>query len=188
MMVPENVEGIYALSPLQHGILFHTLYAPGSGEYFEQFCCPLEGRLDADAFERAWQQVVDRHPALRTAFVWEKLGKPVQVVHQSLKLPVERLDWRDLAEGEQRRRLGDVLEADRERGFELTRAPLMRLTLIRTGEARHELVWSFHHLLLDGWSASLAMSEVLAFYRAFSQGSQLRLEQARPFRDYIAWL
>ncbi|HZF07300.1 MAG TPA: amino acid adenylation domain-containing protein [Thermoanaerobaculia bacterium] len=187
-MIQENVEAIYSLSPLQQGILFHTLYAPDSGEYFEQFSCSLRGQLEADGMERAWQRVLDRHPILRTAFFWEGLDKPRQVVHKRLSLPFERLDWQGLPEEEQRARLQSLLAADRREGFLLSRAPLMRLKLICLEEELHQLVWSHHHVLLDGWSVSLVMGEVFAFYEAFSRNCDLDRPTGRPFRDYIAWI
>jgi hypothetical protein len=79
-MSSKNIEAAYPLSPMQHGMLFHTLYEPESGMYFEQLSCTLDGNLNVLAFQQAWQQVVDRHPVLRTAFVWNKIEKPLQVV------------------------------------------------------------------------------------------------------------
>jgi len=187
----ENVADIYRLSPVQHGMLFHTLYAPETGVYFEQFC-PAYGRgFDPAAFVHAWQQALDRHPVLRTAFLWEDLEEPVQVVHRRVELPVDRQDWRGLPAAEQRRRLADYMAADRRRGFELSRPPLLRLGLIRLGDEDWRVVWSYHHLLLDGWSAGLVMREVLAVYQAAAGGGKeasARLEPRRPYKDYIVWL
>jgi amino acid adenylation domain-containing protein/thioester reductase-like protein/non-ribosomal peptide synthase protein (TIGR01720 family) len=184
----ENVADIYRLSPVQHGMLFHTLYAPETGVYFEQFC-PAYGRgFDPAAFVRAWQQALDRHPVLRTAFLWEDLEEPVQVVHRRVELPVDRQDWRGLRAAEQRRRLAEYMAADRRRGFELSRPPLLRLGLIRLGDEDWRVVWSYHHLLLDGWSAGLVMREILAVYQAAAAGQAARLEPRRPYKDYILWL
>src|SRR5262245_35180320 len=123
----EKIEAIYPLSPVQQGMLFHSLYAPETGVYVEQLSCTLRGDLDIDAFERAWQRVLDRHAVLRTAFVWEDVDEPVQVVHQQVPLPVTRVDWRDLARPEQQTRLADFREADQRLGFDLSLAPLIRL-------------------------------------------------------------
>jgi hypothetical protein len=87
-----NIEDIYPLSPLQQGLLFHSLYEPGSGVYVEQLGWALEGAFHADAFEQAWQFAAARHPALRTAFAWEGLEEPVQVVHRSASPILDRLD------------------------------------------------------------------------------------------------
>src|ERR1044071_3466617 len=105
-----NVEDIYPLSPLQEGMLFHALFDPESEAYFEQLNCALDAKLDVEALRRAWQQVVDRHPVMRTAFFWERREKPLQVVRRQVKMPWEQLDWRKLSQVEQAKRLNDYLE------------------------------------------------------------------------------
>ncbi len=184
----EQIEDIYALSPLQQGFLFHTLYAPQAGVYFEQFVWSLRGALDEAAFAHAWQQIVDHHPVLRTSFHWEDLEAPAQVVHRQATLPLERLDWRDLDGAALEARLERYLEADRQRGFDLAEPPLMRLTLIRVADDTFYLLWSCHHLLLDGWSIALVLRDVFRLYEAARRGQALRLEPARPYGDYIEWL
>src|SRR5215216_4548820 len=101
-MSRSNVEAIYPLSPTQQGILFHTLYASQAGVYIVQLSCAIQGDLDAAAFARAWQQVVERHAILRTAFSWERRETPLQVVLQRVRLPLHSLDWRDVVPAEQR--------------------------------------------------------------------------------------
>ena len=171
---------------MQQGMLFHTLYAPDSEVYREQTSCSLKGNLNVSAFQQAWGQVVQRHPILRTAFYWEELSEPLQVVQ--VELPWEQRDWRGLSSLEQHGWLEAFLEADRARGFDLGQAPVMRCALLREAEDTYRFVWSSHHLLLDGWSLSLLLKEVLAFYEAYCRGRELRLESPRPYRDYIAWL
>src|SRR2546426_7754364 len=129
-MIDELIEDIYPLSPMQQGLLFHSLYSPGTGVYVEQMSCTLHGELNVSAFERAWKRMIDRHAVLRTAFVWEDLDQPVQVVHRDVALPLEHHDWRALSAADQETRLQDLLQEDRTRGFELSSAPLMRLLLI----------------------------------------------------------
>ncbi|HID53198.1 MAG TPA: non-ribosomal peptide synthetase, partial [Anaerolineae bacterium] len=183
-----NIEAVYPLSPLQEGLLFHSLYAPDSGVYFEQFSCTLRGALDEDAFRRAWQRVVDRHPILRTSFVWKQLDKTLQVVHRQVAIPLERQDWQTLPPAEQAAKLDAYLQTERQKGFDLAKAPLMRLALRQTAVNEYRFVWNHHHLLLDGWSLPLVFQEVMAFYEAFSQGQDLHLPRPRPYRDYINWL
>jgi hypothetical protein len=189
IMNPKNIEDIYELSPMQQGLLFHTLLAPHTAEYFEQISCTLGGdALDVPAWKRAWQEVVNRHPVLRTAFYWEELEKPVQVVQRRAELPVTEEDWRGLSDAEQHERLDAFLETDRTKGFDLAQPPLMRVALLRTGEQAYYFVWSHHHLLLDGWSVQLLFKEVAAGYDAFKRGKSPSLPRTRPYRDYIAWL
>ncbi len=187
-MSRRNVEDLYPLTPLQQGLLFHTLYEPEAGLYVEQLSCVLGGPLDAQAFERAWQQVVERHAVLRTAFVTKDLAEPLQAVLRSVKLPCAKEDWRGLGRAEQRERLGAYLDEDRRRGFDLSKAPLMRLALVRLSDDEHQFVWTYHHLLLDGWCVPLVLKEVFAFYEAAARGRAVSLERSRPYRDYIAWL
>jgi amino acid adenylation domain-containing protein len=183
-----NIEDIYPLSPMQQGMLFHSLYAPETGVYFEQSSWTLRGDLDVPAFGRAWQWILDRHSALRTSFLWEDLDEPLQVVHRQVELPFEWRDWLSLPEHEQESRLEVFLQTDRERGFELSKAPLMRLALMQTAEDTFQFVWSHHHLLLDGWSLPIIFGEVFALYEAFQRGEAPALQPTQPYRAYIAWL
>jgi amino acid adenylation domain-containing protein len=187
-MRDENVQDLYRLSPTQAGLLFHTLAAGEAAPYFEQFVVGYEAVLDGDVLERSWRRVVERHAVLRTSFFWEDVEEPVQVVHRKVELPFERLDWSGLDSVERERRLQELLAAERARGFDLTRPPLLRLAFIRWGEGSCRIVWSFHHLLLDGWSVGLVLQEVAALYEAEALGRPAALQPRRPFRDYIAWL
>ncbi|HEX6292209.1 MAG TPA: amino acid adenylation domain-containing protein [Herpetosiphonaceae bacterium] len=183
-----QIVDLYPLTPVQQGMLFHTLYAPESGVYVEQVRCLIEGMLDQDAFERSWQQVVDQHAILRTAFLWEDLDTPLQVVREPVRLQIIRHDWRDQPVAVQAERLAAFMEDDRVRGFDLRSAPLLRLSLLQLSETTHQFIWTAHHLLLDGWSMSHVLAQVLACYTAWRGGAAAALESSRPYREYIAWL
>jgi amino acid adenylation domain-containing protein len=171
---------------MQQGMLFHTIYEPQSGVYLQQLRCTLEGELDKSALRRAWQRVIDRHAILRTAFTWQHHKKPLQVVRQQVTLPWDEKDLRGCDDVEQQ--LQTYLQADREKGFSLTKPPLMRVALMQTGANVYEFVWSYHHILLDGWSIGLVLQEVFACYEAFKRNQDVYLPQPRPYQDYIAWL
>lgn len=190
-MDKKQIEMIYSLSPQQQGMLFEHLYAAEAGlpgVHIEQFTCIVHGPLDQQAFERAWQRIVERHPALRTAFVWKDQPEPLQVALRRVTLPFERHDWRGLAPEVQRERLQAYLAADRQRGFDLAAAPLTRLALFQIDDRSHQVVWTFHHMLLDGWCQPIVLNEVFATYLAFRKGQEASLPPARPYRDYITWL
>ncbi|HSF41596.1 MAG TPA: condensation domain-containing protein, partial [Thermoanaerobaculia bacterium] len=185
----KNVEDLYPLAPAQQGMLMYLLISgAGSEVFFDQFASTMAGRLDVSAWRRAWQQVVDRHPTLRTLFLWEKRDQPLQVVRRTVELPWEELDWRDLPLSEREARWAAFLHDDAKRGFDLGQAPLTRAAVIRWDDESWKFVWSFHHLVLDGWSISVVLSEALSLYRAYSRGEELSLAPARPYRDYISWL
>ncbi len=184
----KNVEDIYPLSPMQEGMLFHSLYAPESGVYFEQLICTLKGSLNESAFEQAWQQVINRHSVFRTAFLWEVCDKALQIVYRQVKVSLTTYDWRSLSPSEQQEQLEVFLKFERKRDLPLYKAPLMRLTLIQISENVYQFIWGHHHLLLDGWSLSLVFKEVFTFYEAFCQSKNLYLEHGGAYQNYIAWL
>ncbi len=183
-----EIEDIYGLSGMQQGLLFHTLYEAGSGTYYEQMSCRIEGDLQVEPFKRAWQAVVDRHPILRTSFEWEGLKEPVQIVERGLKLAFRQEDWRGTTPAEQSRKLEELLREERERGFDLSKGPLMKVGLVRVAEDAHYFIWGNHHILFDGWCRQLIIGEVFKFYEGYSRGVGVEMERVRPYRDYIAWL
>ncbi|MGB7201846.1 MAG: MupA/Atu3671 family FMN-dependent luciferase-like monooxygenase [Pyrinomonadaceae bacterium] len=182
-----SVEESYPLSPLQHGMLFHSLYEQVSGVDIEQIVCTVTEELDCDKLRQAWQRVVSRHAILRTAFAWEGLPEPVQEIHRNVQFPFEEHDWRELSTEEQQTRLHDHLRDDRRAGFDLTQAPLLRVAVFRTATAGFWLLWTFHHAILDGRSYRLVIREVFEVYEALLQGRDPDLKQSRPYRDYIDW-
>jgi non-ribosomal peptide synthetase component F len=186
--VSKNVEAIYPLSPMQQGMLFHSLYAPQSGVYVEQITLTLKGNVKVAVFKYAWQKVVDRYSILRTSFIWENRSNPLQVVLKQVDLPWINLDWLSLSSAAQQQKLSELLQAQREQGFELNRAPLMGCTLIQLTDDTYQFIWSFHHILLDGWCLPIIFKEVLSFYEAEIQGETCHLPTPVPYRDYIAWL
>ncbi len=187
-MSKDKIEDIYPLSPMQEGMIFHTLYAPESRLYFQQESYSLHGALDVDALKQAWQQVVDRHAVLRTSFAWERRDKPLQIVYRNIELPWQEKDWRGLTPAEQQEQLKSFLEAEQELGFTLSKAPLIRLILIQMDDQYYEFIWEFHHAILDRLSVAQLFKEVFTSYQAHQRGERIRFEQPRPFRDYITWL
>jgi len=182
------VEDIYPLSPLQEGLLFRVLQGPQTDDYFLHLSCRIEGRLDTDAFARAWREILARHTILRAAFLWSGLAEPLQVVKHEVELPWDEADWRSLSGMDQRTRLDEYVRDNRARGFDLTQPPPMRLALFRLAEETHQLVWSSHHIALDGWSYPILIKEVLTCYDALARGEEPHLPPARPYRDYLEWL
>lgn len=177
-----EVVDVFELTPMQGGMLFHTLMAPDSGTYFEQCWCVLDGPLDPQAFKVAWRSVVQRHEVLRSECHWVDLDRPMQVVYDDAEPEWYVADWADLDPAEQDQALSEWLHADRRRGFRLDKAPLLRFGLIRLGADRHRFIWSFHHLLMDGWCGSLLVRETMRLYAG------LELPPAPPpYRRYVEW-
>ncbi|MFK0730557.1 MAG: condensation domain-containing protein, partial [Gloeotrichia echinulata HAB0833] len=184
----KKIESIYPLSPMQQGMLFHSLSAPASGVYFQQMTLSLQGDVNVAAFASAWQKVIDRYSILRTFFVWENHLTPLQVVLKQVKLPWKNLDWRELSLTEQQQKLSELLSTQREEGFQFNQAPLMECILIQFSNNLYKFIWSHHHILIDGWCLPIIFKEVLSFYEAELTGEIAYLPTPCPYRDYIAWL
>ncbi|MER1062389.1 amino acid adenylation domain-containing protein [Pseudomonas aeruginosa] len=176
-----SIADLYPLSPMQQGMLFHSLYEEGAGDYINQMQVEVEG-LDVARFRLAWEATLEAHDVLRSGFVWEgELGRPLQVVHKSVSLPFAEHDWRGRTDLESA--LEDLADQERLRTFDLQQAPLLRWVSVRVADHRHRLIYTNHHILMDGWSGSLLLGEVLERY----SGRQ-PAPQAGRYRDYIAWL
>ena len=184
----DNIIDLYELSPMQQGMLFHSLYSPESAIYFEQRSCKLKGNLDISAFKTAWKKVIERHPILRTAFYWEEVEKPLQVVYNQVDLPWVEENWQNLNINQQNDKLSEFLKTDRQQGFDLNQPPLMRCALLQIQPSEYYFVWSHHHLLMDGWCNGILLKEVFSFYQAACKNQSLLLPPPRPYRDYIEWL
>jgi amino acid adenylation domain-containing protein len=183
-----GIEDLYPLTPAQQGMLFHTLADPEAGHYVEQFVCRLRGELDLAMLGESSQRLVARHPALRSTIHWTDFNQRFQIVHRRAEQPLHLDDWRELTPSEQEERLASYIEADRKRGFAPSRPPLSRLAVFRLRDDIHQLIWSVHHVVIDGWCLSILLHEMLDTYEAIRRGRDLVLEPSRPFRDYVVWL
>ncbi len=183
-----NLDTIYSQSPTQQGMLFATLFAPESGTDIEQVIFGVQGNLQVSALRRAWEGALQRHDVLRTLFMASSLETPLQVVLRQVELPWEELDWRHGSVAQRAEWRKRFLEDDRRRGVAVARAPLMRVTVIRLGDDQYEMIWTHHHILLDGWSVSLILKEVAADYSARCGGRAADIGRVPPYRQFIAWL
>lgn len=184
-----TVEDIYTLSPVQQSMIFHHIYSPDSSVTVEQTVFSIESNLDIEVFERVWQTILDRHESLRASYHWEEgLKDPVQIIHKNIKVPFQVLDWTNLSEFEGLQKLERLIKDDRKRGFDLTKPPLMRIMVVKRGDSVYDVIWTHHHLQLDGWCNSILLKEIGEFYKAYCAGEKIEMGNALPFKDYIKWL
>ena len=183
------IENVYPLTSLQEGLLFQNLYAPESDAYFVQFVLEFEGNLDEESMKGAWQALTDHHPILRTGVVWERLDQPLQYVLKCINVPFEILNWKEKEKEFTRNQLLQVfIQEDRKKGFDLSKAPLFRIILIKHLQNKYTLIWSQHHILTDGWSNSILMADLFKAYESLKSKKLVSLTPRRPYRDYIARL
>lgn len=187
-MDKKNIEAIYPLAPLQQAFLWHSLQTSAQDGLLHMRCT-LRGQIETALFYQAWQSVFALHPALRTSVHWEGVKQPLQVVARQVEIPWQVLDWRtkEAFHGMAETALADFLREDRDLSFDLTTAPIARLALIRLTEITYELVWTCHHLMLDGWSGALVLNQVVDAYEALRRGEQPNGSTGPSFQAYIRW-
>ncbi|QRX81460.1 non-ribosomal peptide synthetase [Glaciimonas sp. PAMC28666] len=183
-----EVQDIYAATPLQQGLLFHALFAPEEVAYVNQLSMTLTNP-DVERLAVAWQAAVDKHAILRTGFWHDGVEKPQQIVRRAARLVMDRYDWRadgcaSSSSSPTSSALLELCEAERRAPFDLARPPLMRLALVRLTDTQYRLIWTRHHLLLDGWSTAQLWAEVVRHYGGGAAEGIGRSD----YRDYIGWL
>ncbi|MFE9222841.1 amino acid adenylation domain-containing protein, partial [Streptomyces lavendulae] len=178
---------VWPLTPLQSGLLYHAALAGSSFDAYQvQLVLHLGGNVDAGRMRAAGQALLDRHTSLRTAFLTADDGEPVQLVVDGVVLPWREVDLSTLPEDRMSVDLDRFLAEDLDHHFAPDTPPLLRLTLIRTGPDRAELVLTSHHLLFDGWSLPVLMTELLHLYA--TSGDPAALPRPRDYRQFLAWL
>lgn len=183
-----NIQDIYSLTPLQKGMLFQSVANPNSTAYFVQNHFDIVGDLKVDIFEQSINILIGRHDIFRSVYSLSVPEQPLQVVlrERTLKLHVENIE--DMGKDELERYLEEFLQEDRKQSFDLKRGPLMRISLLKTGSDVYHSVWSFHHILMDGWSLPLVLQEINHIYRRLMHKEQIHLPTSPSYGNYIEWL
>ncbi|WP_409055753.1 amino acid adenylation domain-containing protein [Streptomyces sp. SYP-A7185] len=186
-MTRSPVEDVWPLSPLQEGLLFHAAFDDqGPDVYTVQSALDVDGPVDPGRLRASWEALLARHAALRACFRQVSGAQMVQVVAREVALPWRTEDVSGLGGSERAAALERLAESERAEPFDLAVPPLLRLLLVRTGEYRHRLVVTSHHILMDGWSAPILIGELSAIYAAGGDAS--RLGRTTSYGAYLNWL
>ncbi|AVM08497.1 non-ribosomal peptide synthetase [Bacillus velezensis] len=183
-----DIENIYPLTPMQKGMLFHSLIDSASEAYFEQAAFDLKGFLDIDAFRMSLAHLAEKYDILRTLFYTEWKDQPLQIVFRQKPIETAVEDIRSMNSHQRSEFIADFARRDKARGFNLTRDALMRVSILRTEEDQARLIWSFHHILMDGWCLPLVTKEVFETYYAILEQRQPKRGAVTPYSRYIEWL
>jgi amino acid adenylation domain-containing protein len=181
-----NVEDIMGLTSLQEGMLFHYLSNPGSKQYFEQFRLQLSGEMNVECFKQAWQTVAQTNEILRAVIRWEQLEEPLQVILKQKELPIRVIDLRQQDDRQLPGQIDKILQQDQNQTIDITREPL-RITLCRIDEDKSEMILTFHHILYDGWSQGIILSEFLEAYQRLLKGEPPVQHQKTRFKEFFKW-
>jgi amino acid adenylation domain-containing protein len=183
-----GLEKIYPLAPMQEGMLLQYLMEKESTAYCEQSTFTVKGDLDRALLEESFNRLIKRHEVLRTVFIHEGIRRPVQVVLNQCPIHVAYEAIDRLTKRERLKYLNAFESREREKGFDPTKAPLTRLTVIKLAEALYKVVWSFHHIIMDGWCMGIVMAELLRIYESLRKGSEPSFNEVHQYSDYIHWL
>ncbi|MEQ9657501.1 amino acid adenylation domain-containing protein, partial [Fulvivirga sp.] len=184
-----NIQDVYPLSPMQQGMLFHTLLNENAGHYNEQKMIAVTGKLNIDVFVKSLGDLVDSYPVLRTAFLHRDFEQPLQVVLSEREVNFEFIDLRDKmtdVEGEQL--VESYCLKDQNINYDLEKDPLMKVTVLQLEDDRYKILWNHHHIMMDGWCMEMILQDVREFYRARLKNEQIVLPDPTPYSSYIAWL
>ena len=184
-----DLSDVYPLSPMQEGMLFHSLLEVDSSNYFQQMTYTIQGMLDIAAVEQSMNYLVERYDTLRTLFLHNEYDIPLQVVLKNRKIDFHYKDIREegvLMGIEQA--IGRYQQKDRARTFDLRSDLLMRLMVLQVLEDRYVFIWSHHHVLMDGWCMAILVNEFLKTYSAIKHGRAIVLPPVTPYSTYIKWL
>lgn len=192
-----EIVDIHSLTPLQNGMLFHYMSDKKTTEYFIQDAFALQGQMDEEKMIQALHLLVQRYDVLRTAIVYEQLDKPKQIVFQHREAEYERIDLSELNKVDQQNILAQITAEDIERGFDLQNEPLIRVKYILLGKDQGKMIWSYHHIIIDGWCLSLLFGSFMRYYNQLKNGkNESEMERiilnerslTAEYGDYIKWL
>jgi tyrocidine synthetase-3 len=188
----KNIDDIYALTPMQEGILFHYLKDPGSDIYFEQLCLEIAGEIDFELFEKAWNFVIETNEMLRATFRWEKIENPIQVILKKHRLQPKYHDLSGEKSSEKKTRVENLKDEDRKEKFDLREVPF-RVTLCRVEAGKYEMIISNHHILYDGWSTGVIIREFFEAYYGQNKKIVKGDQEAKPtiklsYKEFIQWI
>ncbi|MCP4153294.1 MAG: amino acid adenylation domain-containing protein, partial [bacterium] len=198
-----DIEKVYPLTPMQEGMLFHYIYNENSSIYFEQFQLNIRGPLDRTAIDKSLRILTQKYDVLRTNFVWQGVERPIQVVRKSKNIDLYFENIAPMEEEEKHLFSKEFARKDRQKGFDLSRDNLLRVLILQTGENLFKIIWSMHHIIIDGWCTGILFGDFFNFYHYFRTrageesltprdlqrcGETFPLEENYRYIDYIRWL
>ncbi|MGN4561912.1 amino acid adenylation domain-containing protein [Bacillus cereus group sp. MYBK5-2] len=183
-----EIENVYPLTPMQKGMLFHSLLNSQSEAYFEQVRFNVQGSLNIKGFLQSLEQLAQRHAIFRTNFVNAWNDEPLQIVYRDRKINLHYEDLQEMDELSRKERIEKYTTEDKEKGFNLAEDGLMRMAILRVEEQTYHVIWSFHHILMDGWCMPLVTREIFEIYYAMQGRREPELTVVTPYSEYIEWL
>ncbi|MCK4261401.1 MAG: hypothetical protein KAX49_20700, partial [Halanaerobiales bacterium] len=184
----KNILKINPLTPMQSGMLYHSLLNEKGLNYYEQICFNMEGKIDLQYLKEAWQKLIDRYEILRTNFVWKKVKTPVQIVLIEKEAEIYEFDISNFTTLEKEKYIRQLKKEDLHKRFDFEKGKLNRLSLIKLADDKYFVCWTFHHILLDGWSIAIVLEDFFNIYQSMANNLPLPSGPVAHFSDYLEWL
>lgn len=184
-MKKENIEDIVALGPMQQSFLWHSLQVDAASSVL-QLRCTFRGNISIDQLKLAWAMVVHKHQALRSSVHWESVKKPIQLIHKHVVSDISLIKPSSTSDNDDV--LPQFLERDRREKLDLTDAPAYRITLCQTQDNTYELVWTLSHVLLDGWSCAVVISDWVNIYSGLMLETEIPTTSGPSLSEYRRWI
>jgi len=189
-MNKKQIDAIYPLSFSQNGLLLHHLEeSKDQGIIQVQF--ELKGKLNFELFKKSWNSTINRHEALRSSVHYQKIKTPVRIVHKEVEFSLSRHDFEGFSSEEQQLKLNEFKSEDRINGIDLSTTPTFRVNLFQLSENSYQLIWTCHHIMLDGWSSMNVCKDLLQFYECFIEDDTnipIDLDTLPKYKSYLNWL
>lgn len=182
-----NIEKIYDLTPMQKGMLFDYQFKKESHTYFEQVVLDLRGQVHVNILEEAFNKVIEKNDGLRTCFEYKLCDEPQQVILKNYTIRIVSIDMTNTKD-DQQYEVESYCKLDIQKGFELSERVPMRLALIRLSKNHYKLVWSFHHILMDGWCIDIILKAIVEYYKNKIKGISIELPDAPSYANYQQWI
>ena len=183
-----KIINIYPLTSMQQGMLFHSLKDSDSGVYTEQTILDIKGNLNIELFEKTFNYLIEKHEIFRTAFIYNKLEEPKQVVLSERKVDLEVFELKTFTKEQSERKFQEILHKDKVKGFDIEKDTLLRLKIFVLSEDRYKVIWSFHHMIMDGWCIGLLLKDITNIYGSLIKGEEVNLGESYNYGSYIKWI
>ncbi|NBI30069.1 non-ribosomal peptide synthetase [Chengkuizengella marina] len=183
-----EIKSVYNLSPMQEGMLFHSLLNPDSPAYYEQLSCTINGTINVQILEQSFNLLIEKYDILRTNFMYENIQKPKQIVFKKRKINITFKDISHMDELQQKNEIDHYKKNDKNKSFNLSRDFLLRMSVFKKSEREYVLIWSYHHILMDGWGLQTIVQEIFETYHQLKRNLPVVLEDVPVYSDYIKWL
>ncbi len=182
------IKRIYPLSPMQKGMLFHKILHKESTAYFEQVVFDIEGYIDIDIFQDAFNRLLARYDILRTIFSYDKFPQPMQIVLEKRSGKVYYKELIGLEENDKEKYIVNIKKKDKLKGFDITKDVLIRAFILKRENNQYKFILSFHHIIMDGWCLGIIINDLMGIYHSIKNKQEIDLPKQALYEDYISWL